>query len=357
MRSRVVKVWIDVLTPKQANICAALRSRLEEHGCEVLATSRDYREVVEMLKLRGLECRIIGRHGGGELRQKLVESARRTTELTEFISTAKPDRAISFCSPEGARVAYGLGIPHYCVGDSPHAVAVCRLTVPLSTKLFTPWIIPKAAWRQYGIADKDIIRYKGLDPVSWITTRKPSDAAIGLELIEDRKIVVMRLHEEQAAYSMSGKGDETLLGAIQGIRENEPDVQLVVLGRYPDQITRVRGQVGARVILPERVVDGVALLRRASAFVGAGGTMTTEAALIGVPTISCYPYAPTHVERYLIKVGLVRRLTNSTEVADWTIRALRDPAVQRRAKLSARRIAGTMEDPTKIIAARVSSRA
>ena len=54
----------------------------------------------------------------------------------------------------------------------------------------------------------------------------------------------------------------------------------------------------------EEIVDGKSLLGLSALFIGAGGTMTAEAALQGVPTISIYPKS-TIVEDYLIRNGLV----------------------------------------------------
>jgi predicted glycosyltransferase len=47
-----MKVWIDILTPKQANYFAELERRLDVKGFKTLVTTRDYREVNEVLELR-----------------------------------------------------------------------------------------------------------------------------------------------------------------------------------------------------------------------------------------------------------------------------------------------------------------
>ena len=143
-----MRVWLDVLTPKQANLFAELHDRLNAKGCKVLVTTRHYREVNELLELRKLKTSKFGRHGGAYLKDKLLESSKRVTALAEIVGDYSPDVAISFSSPEAARVAFGLKIPHYCVSDSPHAEAVCRLTIPFSQKLFTPWVIPTYAWKR-----------------------------------------------------------------------------------------------------------------------------------------------------------------------------------------------------------------
>jgi Uncharacterized protein conserved in archaea len=55
--------------------------------------------------------------------------------------------------------------------------------------------------------------------------------------------------------------------------------------------------------------DGKYLLNNTDIFIGSGGTMTAESALMGVPTIS-YNAVPNIVENFLVKKHLVKRETN-----------------------------------------------
>ena len=64
-------------------------------------------------------------------------------KLSRKIERFLPDIAISFCSPEAARISFGFGIKHIAFCDSPHANAVMRLTLPLIQKLLIPSPIPK----------------------------------------------------------------------------------------------------------------------------------------------------------------------------------------------------------------------
>lgn len=346
-----MKIWVDILTPKQANLFSIFSRRLKERGHELIITTRRYREVNELLELRGVDARAIGRHGGGSLRDKLVESAKRTAALGKVMGRERPEATISFSSPEAARVSYGLRIPYYCISDSPHAEAVCRLTVPLASKLFAPMIIPKRAWTGYGIASRHIVRYNALDPVVWLRDLKPSqDVVRELGLSKDRPIVVVRPDEEFAAYLMEGKGTkESVITQVIEELGSAHGLQLVALPRYDHQAGVLRRRFQSRLIVPTSVVDAVSLLAHASLFVGAGGTMTTEAALMGVPSISCFPSEPTFVERYLIRLGLVERITRPNKIVKRAEEILARPTYKERQRINARRLISHMEDPLKVI--------
>lgn len=351
-----MKVWIDVLTPKQANLFAELHHRLIAKGFKTLVTTREYREVNELLGLKGLRATQIGRHGGANLSEKLTESSKRVLGLANTVEEYKPDVAISFASPEAARVAFGLKIPHYCISDSPHAEAVSRLTIPLSQKLFTPWIIPSWAWRRYGINPRDIVRYHALDPKVWLSNYKEtSSKSDALKVDRTKPILILRTSEEQAAYlsDRSGASPNTAIDIIHRILELDTGlIQIVVLPRYDGQVERFRRRFGDRIIVSEHITDAISLMRSSTIFVGGGGTMTAEAALLGLQVISCYPGESTFVERYLVNQGLVERLLDPTRIAHRVIAIAKNPDLEQRRKRAAKLLEG-MEDPLRIIVKRV----
>ena len=77
-----MKIFIDILTPKQCMLFSKLSDELEKRGHEVLRTTRKYREVIELLQHKGIEATVVGEHGGKDLSNKLVSSTRRILSLT-----------------------------------------------------------------------------------------------------------------------------------------------------------------------------------------------------------------------------------------------------------------------------------
>src|SRR3989442_560862 len=141
-----MKVWIDVLTPKHALFFEPLYRDLTRAGHELLLTTRIYREAQEALELKRLRFHVVGEHGGASRYGKLLASGRRVVKLAQLIESWGPDTAVSFSSPEAARVAFGLGIPHVTVNDSPHSWLLARLSIPLSRYVCSPWIIRRKVW-------------------------------------------------------------------------------------------------------------------------------------------------------------------------------------------------------------------
>ncbi len=312
-----MKIALDILTPKQCMFSLKLSEQLECRGHKVLKTTRKYREVNQLLELKGIKVEVVGEHGGGNLANKLRTSAQRILELSTVIEDFSPDIAISFSSPEMARVSFGLGIPHVSINDSPHAVAVARLTIPLSRKLMTPKIIPKGAWTKFGISSSDIVQYNALDPWVWLKDFKPDRQILSNLVLDDSKpIVTFRTEESFASYLLGEDLPETtMVPLIKQVLEKTKDVQVVVVPRYEEQIKALHRIFKDKIIVCNTTIDGPSLLHYTSVFVGGGGTMTTESTLLGVPTFSCYPNKPFEILKYLVKNKLVTLVKNPKQLS------------------------------------------
>ncbi|MCD6038344.1 MAG: hypothetical protein K0S67_2234, partial [Nitrososphaeraceae archaeon] len=236
----------------------------KEAGHESLCTSREYREVVELSKIKQLHLKIVGRHGGAGKYEKLCESANRIFELAHLVKQFEPDVAI--------------------FNDSPHAEAVARLTIPLIDHLFSPWVIPYSAWNRFGIPKTRITRYRALDPVVWLkrnplssSSSSPSNLVNEIGLETSKKNILIRVEETKASY-IADKKIENSISMVDAIVDNlSVATNIIILCRYEDQITELTKRYDGRAYIMQNVLDGTLLISLADLFIGAGGTMTAEA--------------------------------------------------------------------------------
>jgi len=314
----------------------------------VLCTSRDYNQVTQLAKIRNLKLIIVGKHGGFKRHNKLNASLHRTKLLSIRIKKFSPDITISFCSPEAARVSYGLNIDHICFSDSPHANAVMRLVIPLVQKLLIPWIIPKKEFVRFGINIKNIIHYRAID-AAIITKRKISKNSKNLVKESKRKMILVRVEEEYASYS-SKKRPATPI--IKEIIKKFCDEEIIVMGRYISQVKQLDQTFGKKIRVLSKVVDSKTLLENSNIFIGSGGTMTAESALLGIPTIS-YNAIPNIIESYLVRKKLVVRETNPKRI----VRSIRKifESSNLTIKKKAKKTLNSMEDPYPILVKTIKS--
>lgn len=339
-----LRLWFDVLTPKQVLFFSPLIQELTAQGHDVLATSRIYREVEPLARMRDLDLRYVGARGGSDPKDQLLAATERQKEIIPVVTEFDPQVSVSVASGVCARVSFGLGIKHVAVNDSPHSTVAGKLSLPISYHLLCPWIIPFGAWARFGLKRNQISRYRALDPAAWLK-RKSWNGPMP-KLSPKKSTITVRLEETYAPY-MAGtnrRWSDSVLGAIA---KRFPTSNLVALCRYGDQLEEVKNRFGSDFIVPDEVVDGRSLLEVTDLFVGMGGTMSAEAALMGVPTISTFQ-GSLYTERYLASERLLMKTRDPDRLMRLAARLL-GPESKRKHKIRAKKVLARMEDPVEVI--------
>jgi len=347
-----LKIWFDILTPKQLLFSEPIIQRLKKNH-NMLCTSRKYNQVTNLAKIRKQKLVIIGKYGGAEKHDKLDASLSRSKLLVKKISAFLPDITLSFCSPEAARVSYGLGIPHICFSDSPHATAVMKLSLPYANKLLIPWIIPKSDFENMGIDPKNIIQYKSIDAAQ--ITKQKVFFGCGTDInSREWKTILIRTPEDEAAYS-SKQSD--VVNIIKKIEKDFFGCHITVLTRYKKQADLLKKKFSksaqSKFQIVSKVVDGKKMLLDSDVFVGSGGTMTAESALLGVPTIS-YNAIPNRIEDYLVSKKIVTRCMTPNKVTEgithvFQLTSYRGRGHERTRRLRIKKFVNSLEDPYPIL--------
>ncbi|WXG47616.1 MAG: DUF354 domain-containing protein [Candidatus Atabeyarchaeum deiterrae] len=341
--------WLDIMTPKQVLLFESIKRDLEAKGNRVIVTTRVHDVVIDLLKLKRIPHFVAGEYGGETLEGKLRASTKRVLSLTDFISPSckEIDFSMHFSSPEAARVAFGLGLTSICLNDTPHSIAVCKLSFPLSTYVVTPKCISPSKLLKLGASKESIVQYDGVDEVAWIPNVKPDSSVLkALGLDEQKPIVVIRPEESKAAY-MRGLKDVNALELkgtplIEKILKEFPSTQIVVLPRYEEQRRATLERFAGQVIVPDKAIDGPSLIAFSTLTVSGGGTMSWEAALLGVPSICHFPKA-MDVERYLSKKGFpIYCSADMGKVTSHALAILRNPS---KFRVNTKRLLTKMESP------------
>ena len=335
-----MKIWFDILTPKQYLFFEYFIQKLRKQH-KIFCTSRKYEQVNGIRKFGSINPVIVGKHGGKSNVNKLLASLERSKLLTKRIERSDPDLLVSFCSPEASRVAFGLGIPHIAFSDSPHAKAVMKLSLPYATKLLTPWIIPKRDFAEFGIDDRNIIKYRAIDAAVIIKNYKKSKQ----KKSNAKKIILIRPEETEAAYIT--KKSKTVK-IIKKIVEKFPDEQKIVLSRYKDQSNNLKKIFGVDIFLLSKPVNGKELLSKVDCFVGSGGTMTAESGLLGIPTISLNAI-PNRIEDYLVKKKIIVRSDNPDKISKEIFQSINNAQISSKRKKNAKKLVATFEDPYQVL--------
>lgn len=334
------KVWVDVLTPKQVLFFKPLIEALRADGIDVLVTSRKYREVVPFAERIGLDLLYVGERGGKDPVDQLEAATRRQAEIIPYVKRFAPQVAVSVASTVCARVAFGMGAKHIAVNDSPHSEVAGRLSLPLSYHLMCPWVIPVDAWSSFGIGRQQVTRYHALDPAAWLKRKAYGGPVPRLD--SGKKTITVRVQESDAPY-LAGRPRDWITVVLRKLADNFSECNLVALCRYDYQIEEIRKAFGSKYVIPNEIVDGRGLLSATDLFVGMGGTMNAEAALMGVPVISAFQ-GSLYTDTYLEKAGLLAKVSRPDALLR-RAQLFLDGPFKARFRLRARQVLDSMEDP------------
>ncbi|MDW7986118.1 MAG: DUF354 domain-containing protein [Nitrososphaerota archaeon] len=346
-RSMRMKVWLDILTPKQLFYFTSIAKILKKAGWEVFLSARRYDELDNLIRefFRDWEIEIVGRFGGYSLDEKLKASIERLGLLINSVPLKEIELVASSGSIEACRIAYGLQIPHILASDSPHS-PVNPLTAPISKLVITPWIIDRSEWTKYGVKSSKIKKYRVLDPCFWLKDFKP-DKTILENLGVDSEYVLIRLPESAASYLRIDDNEyvKMITRLLDVARRHE--FKVLVMARYREQIEVVENILkNKNAILIDKPVIGSNIIYYSKVFVGGGGTMTQEAALLGRPCISIYPGQQPSIHNFLSRIGLIRHCSKIEDSFKLLERFLKDiDRVSKTVYEKSRRFWKAMEDP------------
>lgn len=321
-----MKIWFDADNGPHVLIMRPLVAELSRRGHEVFFTARDRTKTCQLLDLYGLPYRKVGGEYGKGMSGKVRGTLGRAGDLVA---------AMRGC---GAAVSYGhgsralpiasrlLGIPTVTMYDYEWVNA--RLFNWCCRSILLPASISRERCAQAGIDTGRVVSYPGFKEELYLGLGDlDTDIAADLGLRPEAVKVLLRPPATTAHYH--NPEAETLLDAILTQLAAAGDVQLIYLPRTDDQ-RELPEKAGVReVIIPRKVYDGPSLVAACDLVISGGGTMTREAAIMGVPSYSFFRGREGMVDESLATSGRLVLLAAAGEVTTKLRAVRRDGAVTR----------------------------
>jgi predicted glycosyltransferase len=307
-----LKIWFDADNGPHVLIMRPLAAELRRRGHEVVFTARDRTKTCELLDLYGFTYRQVGGEYGKGMSGKVKGTLGRAWQLMTAMRGS------------GAAVSYGhgsralplasrlLGIPTVTMYDYEWVNA--RLFNWCCRSILLPAAITSARCAEAGISAEKVVSYPGYKEELYLGGAELETPVAGdLGLRPTAVKVLLRPPATTAHYH--NPEAETILDAILIRLAAVADVQLVYLPRTDDQRELPARAGVSEVIIPKRVYDGPSLVAAMDLVISGGGTMTREAAIMGVPSYSFFRGRDGMVDEALAAAGRLVLLTTSSEVA------------------------------------------
>ena len=273
-----MNILINIAHPGHVHLFKYAIQLWKEHGHKILIVARDKDVTLALLDEYKIPY-IVGSVRQYSLGKQLLELYTHTAKLVVLSRQFQPDVFISVGSTFAAWAAFIVGKPHIAFDDTEHAWLEHHLYMPFTQLICTPSCFTKDLGHKQ-------IRYSGYQELAYLHPHyfKPdSKILVELGLAPGEPFFIVRFVSWKA---MHDKG-------YSGVNE-AGKIQLVeILKKYGKVIisTETKGlpeflKSEARKIPPAQIHN---LLYYSTMYIGEGGTMATEAALLGTPSIFINP--------------------------------------------------------------------
>lgn len=312
-----LRIWIDLENTPHVLFFEPVIAALRRRGHEVVVSARRFSGTLALARGRGIPVKVIGTGHDGGRSQALKRGLYllRVRQLTRFARTQRFDVAASHVSRAQATAAGALGIPAWASVDYEHAYLADLRSVRC---FMIPEVVPIAALAPSGIPGPVIRQYSGLKEDVYLSAFRPeADVRRALRIADDERLVVFRPSAEHAHYG----NDQGRVVDRQVLRHlaSQEHVRIIVLPRTPRQRREWRALANGNghVRIAPGALHGPSLIHAADLVVSGGGTMVREAAVLGVPAISCFTGPLGAVDASLAReqrIRLIRRVEDVAQV-------------------------------------------
>jgi predicted glycosyltransferase len=309
-----MRIWIDLANSPHPLLFAPVARRLTAEGHSIHVTARDNAQTVELARERWHDVEVIGGASPKGRRAKARTMVRRVLDLRSWAKRTQPDVALSHNSYGQIIAARQLGIPAVTAMDFEHQPAN-HVAFRLATSVLLPAALELSGVRRQGASARKTRFYVGLKEEIYLADFRPDAGLLdrlGIERGADRTLVVARPAPDLAAYHSFE--NPLFVECVKRVLR-DPRATVVVLPRHPDQRKALSG-LGERCVVAAGALDSRSLMIEADLMIGAGGTMTREAALMGVPTVSLFAGRRPAVDAWLEQQGLMSILRDVEDLPE-----------------------------------------
>jgi predicted glycosyltransferase len=269
-----MRILVDIGHPAHVHLFKNAIWKLKENGHEIKITARNKEITTNLLEAYDLDYVNLGDH-----KKTMVGKAfgilQRDYALYKVAKKFKPEVLVGGVGNLYlAQVSRLLGKPSIIFDDTEHAYLEHLLCHPFATVICTPSCFKK------DLGPKQI-RYNGYHELAYLHPNyfTPDPSVLGeLELKEGERFIIMRFVAWDASHDVGQKGI-----SMEMRRRLVSEIE-----KYGRVLITSESELAAEFepyrikVAPERIHD---LLYYAALYVGEGGTMATEAAVLGTPSV------------------------------------------------------------------------
>ncbi len=294
------KIWIDLDNSPHVPLFRPVIEELGRREVECVVTARDFAQTAGLLEFWGIPHTLIGKHGGKNKVNKVVNLFERAGQLRKYIKDKSVDLALSHGSRTQLVASRFMGIESVLMMDYEYTEAT--IFNLCSNHILIPEYIPDSRLESANFNLKKVVRYPGFKEELYLTDFKPVPglrAELGID--DDRILVTVRPPAMEGNYHDS-LSEQILLELLRKLTTVEGAYPLIV-GRTKKDRDFLEEHFDGKIHFLENAVDGLQLIWSSDIFISGGGSMNRESALLGVPTYSIFTGRKPYLDEHLAGEG------------------------------------------------------
>ena len=306
------KFWVDFENAPHIPVLLPIVEKMQSLGYEPVMTARDFSFTKELVEKHHLPAMILGEGSRGKSSiGKAFRVAQRVVLLSKVIRPLKEHIAFSIAHASRSMLltSHLLGITSVSLEDYEHSN---QFHNSLSNFLLVPEPIPEDSFpRNRG----KIIHYPGIKENIYLEGMILPKFIPDFILDKKEKTIVLFRPEGRTAHYRSSTSEALQIAILERLKREKNACLLV----YPrdavqrNELTEFLKDGEAEFVFPP-IVDGPNLIASVDLVVGGGGTMTREAAVLGIPSYSFFSGEWGAVDDFLIRTGSLARIQNSGDI-------------------------------------------
>jgi predicted glycosyltransferase len=295
-----LRILVDIGHPAHVHFFKYAIQAWQDRGHTVIITARDKDIALSLLDSYGLDYTLLGTAGTG-LISIFGEFLSRIWKFWWIVRDVRPDIMVGIGGTGYSHVGWVRTIPSLVFSDTEHAKLSNSVSYPFATRICTP-----SCYK--GDLGPKHVRYEGYHELAYLhPNRFQPRAATLLEagIGVDEPFFLVRFVSWRAAHDVghAGFSEQGRRGLVQCLAELG---RVVVTSESP---LPPELEVHRIAVPPTRIHD---LLYYSSLYVGEGGTMASEAAVLGTPAIYVNSLTMGYIEE-LQEYGLLHRIVDETQ--------------------------------------------
>ena len=294
-----MKIWIDLTNSPHVNFFEQFIKELTQEGEDIIITCRDLANTKDLIDQKGWNYHIIGTHHGKNKFRKMIDFPLRVLQLVKYLKNKKINVAIVHSSFHASLAAFILGIPIIYINDNEHAKGNL-ISVPFATVAMFPEALENTIlqFKYKSFFRNKIIFYPGVKEAIYLQYKYNGFEYSKTMQLKKKKIYI-RTEPWTALYY---KSDKNFIDEI--ITKLSEDYSIFILPRSKEQVLHYENSK-LKIKLVKKPLPLKNIVDDCDIFIGAGGSMTREISILGIPTISIYREKLLEVDKYLIEKGFL----------------------------------------------------